>query len=92
MQHLNKTKTGLIVGSFLGLWHMTWCLVVLMGLAQPLLDWVFRLHFLSNPYYVSHFRMSTAVLLVALTSACGYVFGWMLAFLWNAFHKKAALS
>jgi len=38
MQELNKNKAGLILASFLGLWHLTWSLLVATGVAQTLLD------------------------------------------------------
>lgn len=85
---LNKNKTGLLLGTFLGLWHLTWSLLVALGAAQTLLDWIYALHFLNNPFQVGPFRFGTAILLILITSIIGYLFGWVLAFLWNAIHKK----
>ena len=92
MQELNKNKAGLILASFLGLWHFTWSLLVATGGAQTLLDWIYYLHFLNNPFHVAVFSIGTAALLIVITSALGYIFGWVLALLWNVFHKKAGLQ
>jgi hypothetical protein len=91
MHELNKNKAGLILASFLGLWHFTCSLLVATGVAQTLLDWICYLHFLNNPFHVAGFSIGTAALLIVITSVLGYIFGWLLALLWNAFHKQAGL-
>ncbi len=85
---LNKNKAGLILGSFMGLMHLAWSVMVAAGSAQALLDLVFHFHFLNNPLVVGAFSVRTAVILIALTFLVGYVVGWVLAFLWNTVHKK----
>lgn len=87
---VNATKAGLIVGSFLGIWHLVWGLLVLMGVAQALLDFIFSIHFLSNPYIMQPFSFWFALELIIVTSALGFVVGWFFAFLWNYFHEKSA--
>lgn len=91
MQKLNPNKAGLVIGSFLGLWHFIWSFLVAAGLAQALLDWIYHLHFLNNPFHVADFNISTAILLVVVTSVFGYFLGWLLTFSWNALHGKAVL-
>ncbi len=83
---LDKNKAGLILGSFFALWHLTWCLVVAVGVGQLLLDWVYYLHFLSNPFRVAAFNGGTAIALVLVTSIAGFILGWVFAFLWNGIH------
>jgi hypothetical protein len=41
MQEFNKNRAGLIFGSFVGLWHFTWSLLVAAGVAQTVLDWIY---------------------------------------------------
>jgi hypothetical protein len=81
---LSKNKTGLIVGAFSGSMHLLWSLVVGFGVAQSFLDWIYKLHFLSNPFHVGEFQLGTAALLVFISFSAGYVMGWFLALLWNA--------
>lgn len=83
---ISKHKLGLVVGSFLGLWHMAWSSLVALGLAQPLMNWIFRLHFIQPPYTVTPFRLSLAVALIVITAVLGYIFGWLLAAIWNRLH------
>jgi hypothetical protein len=92
MEEFNKNRAGLILGSFVGLWHLAWSLLVATGVAQTLLDWIYALHFLNNPFHVADFSIGTAVLLIVVTSVVGYVFGWILAFLWNVFRKTTRLQ
>jgi hypothetical protein len=87
---LNKNKTGLIVGAFSGSWHFLWSLLVGIGVAQPFLDWIYRLHFLSNPFHVAGFDKATAALLVFISFSVGYLMGWFFALLWNALPRRQA--
>ena len=85
---LNKHKTGLILGSLAGLWHAGWSLLVSMGLAQRVLDMVYRIHFLNNPHIVSPFMATRAVKLIVFTAVAGYVIGFIFAALWNMGHRR----
>lgn len=87
---LNKNKTGFIVGAFSGSWHFLWSLLVGIGAAQPFLDWIYRLHFLSNPFHVAEFNVFTAALLVFISFSAGFLMGWFFALLWNALPRKQA--
>ncbi|TAK05604.1 hypothetical protein EPO33_00435 [Patescibacteria group bacterium] len=87
MNTLNVQKCGLIFGSFLGLWHLVWSLLVLLGLAQPFLDFIFRLHMITPPYTVLPFNLGSAIGLVVVTFLFGYVVGWVLAMIWNTVVK-----
>lgn len=83
----NKNKIGLIFGSFLGLLHAVWGLLIAFGLAQPLLDFVYNLHSLNNPYFVTPFDFMKTLGLIIVTFLVGYVFGYIFATLWNKFHQ-----
>ena len=85
---INKNKTGLALGAFLGIWHLLWTVLVAIGLAQPLLNFIYRVHFLNNPFQVSPFGIKRAVALVVITAVVGYIAGWAIAFLWNRFHRQ----
>jgi len=76
------------LGSFVGLWHLAWSLLVATGAAQWLLDWVFYFHFLNNPLHVGAFNLATAVALVVVTSMMGCVVGCILALMWNGMRNS----
>jgi hypothetical protein len=83
---VNKNKLGLVFGSFLGLWHLAWSLLVAFGVAQWLIDWVFRLHFIQPPYTITAFKPALAVALIVITSILGYIIGWVMGAIWNWLH------
>ena len=71
---INKNRLGLVVGSAFGLWHLVWALLVAFGLAQWLIHWVFRLHFIEPVYVVTAFRPALAIGLIVVTSLLAYFF------------------
>ena len=86
MSAIRPNKVGLVLGMFLGGWHLAWSLLVAVGFAQPLIDFVFWIHFIKPVYVIEQFNIGTALLLVAVTSAIGYILGWGFGVLWNKFH------
>lgn len=85
--HINNNRAGLILGTFFGLWHLVWSILVAVGVAQRLMDLVFKLHFLNNPFTLAQFDWLLALGLVVMTFIVGYILGWILAWLWNSMHK-----
>ncbi|MDO8499828.1 MAG: hypothetical protein Q7S66_04165 [bacterium] len=83
MNTINTHKTGLALGAFVGLVHLIWSLLVAVGLAQPLVDFIFRLHFIQPLYTIQPFQFWMALGLVVLTSIIGYVIGFVLGKIWN---------
>jgi hypothetical protein len=88
MKKLNPHGVALVVGSTFGLMHLVWSVIVMLGFAQGLLDFVFSLHFLSNPYVLQPFDAARALMLVVMTFAVGYVLGWLFTCIWNMMMKK----
>jgi hypothetical protein len=89
---VNPHATGLVFAVFLGLWHTLWALLVLTGMAQPLLDFVFHMHMITPPYHVGPFDAGTAAGLVLLTTAIGYVLGAVIGSIWNRFGPARAAA
>lgn len=79
-------RTALVVAILLGGWHALWSAIVAIGWAQPLVDFIFRIHFIRPVYVIEKFDIGIALLLVAITAAIGYMAGWILAVLWNKLH------
>ncbi len=84
---LTPHSVGLAFGGALGLWHLTWSILIAVGLAQPLLDLVFDLHMLEPAFLVQTFSLQKAAGLVILTSVIGYVMGYILGYIWNMVQK-----
>lgn len=87
MKKLDGNTIGMILGVLFGIWHAIWALLVMLGMAKPILDFVYGIHFLSNPFIVKPFDITTAVILVVVTAVIGYVIGWAFAAIWNTLKK-----
>jgi len=85
---ITKNTGGLILGLFLGGFHLLWSLMVALGWAQSILNWIYSMHFLNNPFTVAPFNVVTALMLVAFTFVVGYVMGFVLTLLWETMHGK----
>lgn len=84
---VNTNRTGLVLALLLGVWHLVWALLVAVGWAQSLINFVFWMHFIKPVYAIQPFSLGIALILIAITSALGYVIGYALGFLWNWLHK-----
>jgi hypothetical protein len=76
------------LGSLLGGMHLVWALLVASGLAQPLMDFVFWLHFIRPVLVIEGFDPLHAAGLVLFTAAVGYSLGCAFALLWNHLHRR----
>jgi hypothetical protein len=84
MKIINPLKLGAASAAVLGGIHVVWALLVAVGVAQGFMDFIFRLHFILPILNVGPFDLATAVGLVALTSAVGFVAGYLLAICINS--------
>lgn len=84
---VNTHKLGLTVGSFAGLAHLVWSLLVFLGWAEPLLDFILRMHFVSDAHTIAAFSWGRALGLIVLASAVGYIAGKVMGALWNKVNK-----
>ena len=73
---------GVIAG-----WHLCWLVLVVAGVAQPLIDFIFWLHFIKPVYVVESFEPGRAAILLVVTAVVGFVLGSAFACLWNAGRK-----
>ena len=83
----NPNKVGVVVGALIGGWHFVWALLVLIGWAQPILDFIFWAHMIKPVYFVKPFDPVAAVTLVVITAVIGYIFGFLGAVIWNRLHR-----
>jgi len=87
MHAISPIKTGVTLGIVLGIWHLGWAAIVAAGWAQTVVDFLFRLHFVAPVLTIQPFDAKTAALLVAVTTAAGFVLGAIGAFAWNQLHR-----
>jgi hypothetical protein len=87
MGYIDPNRAGLVLGALLGGWHVLWALLVALGLAQPVIDFLFWLHFMKPVYVIEPFAIGRAAILVLVTAAIGYGSGFAFALLWNRIHR-----
>jgi len=87
MGAVNAKKTGLVFATLLGGWHALWASLVAVSWAQPVINFVFWLHFIKPVYVIQPFNLGVALSLIAVTAALGYVIGYVLVLLWNWIHN-----
>lgn len=68
-------RAALIGGLSLASLHFCWVLIVSTGVAQPILDWVFKLHMLNPPFQVQSFDVTLSIILIIVTFAIGCLYG-----------------
>ncbi len=90
MNRISPHSLGLVLGTFLAVWHTLWALLVWLGMAKWLIDFIFRLHMIAPPYQVAAFSFTTAAGLVLVTASSGYVFGWLIGVIWNRCAARVA--
>jgi len=86
MGAIHPMRAGMVLAVLFGGWHLLWSLMVAVGWAQPLVDFIFWIHFIRPVYVIESFNAGTALLLILVTAAIGFITGWSFAFLWNRLH------
>ena len=86
-EYLNRNKAGLIAGTFIALLHAGWSILVALGFAQGLINFISNLHFMSQNVVIQPFMLGNAVMLVAVTFVVGYLAGCLFATVVNWYNK-----
>ena len=68
---VNSIKLGIAFGALLGATHLSWGLLVALGWAQPLMDFLFWVHFIRPVYVIQPFSFSTAAVLIVIIVTVG---------------------
>ena len=80
-------QTSLIAGLCLSSLHLSWIVLILLGWAQPLMDFIFKLHMLNSPFQVQPFSIGLAVSLVIITFVIGAFYGLVFVLIKNLMAK-----
>ena len=83
---------GMVGASLAIAWHSCWSLLVAMGLAQPVLDFMFWAHFIKPVYIVEPFQLDRVAVLLFVSGVVGYGVGAFLAAAWNAMCDASKIS
>lgn len=86
---IDPARTGLVVGFFLVVFHACWALLVALGWAQGLMNFIFWAHFIAPPYHVEPFQAARATTLIGFVFVAGAIMGWAAAFLWNRLARSS---
>ncbi|HET7806460.1 MAG TPA: hypothetical protein VFL53_19645 [Pseudolabrys sp.] len=84
---INPLKAGVAIGALLGGYHLCWSLFVALGWAQPLIDFVFWMHFIQPGFVIRPFSLPAAAALIIFTFMAGFVIAFFFAVLWNRLHR-----
>jgi len=87
MLKISASRAGLVIAVLMGGWHLLWSVLVLLGWAQPFIDFLFWLHFIWPVYVIEPFELGRALFLVALTAGIGYGMGACFGLLWNRLQR-----
>lgn len=85
--HINPVKTGLAVGTLVGVLHLVWALFVMFGWASAIVNFSLWAHMVSMPVVVKPFDFSAAVTLIVVATIIGYIVGFLFARIWNRTHR-----
>jgi hypothetical protein len=88
MKSIHPIKAATTLAALVGSWHLCWSALVALGWAQPVINFIFWIHFIQPIYVIQPFNFGLAAGLVVLTSLIGFVIGFVFAMIWNRLHLE----
>ena len=76
-------RVGFLWGFVFATIHAGWALIVAQNYGQPLIDFMLKIHFLSNPFVVQVFDMTLAIALVGISGTLGLIAGTAFSMVWD---------
>jgi hypothetical protein len=89
-QKISAHKVGLVVGFVISGLHVLWTILVAVGLAQMLVDFVLWAHMVHLSVVIGPFDVGTALTLIVVTFIVGYAVGRLVGTVWNRVHATHA--
>jgi hypothetical protein len=72
---LDELTTGLLLGATIAAIHLAWAVLVALGMAQSVIDFLFWIHFIEPPYRVAPLDFGRAAILVTVAAVVGLLVG-----------------
>jgi hypothetical protein len=88
--HFSVFKVGAAFAAVMVGFHLIWSVLVAVGWAQLVLDFVFWAHFIKPVYAIEPFEPIRAIALLALTAAVGFLLGLCAALVWNGLNHRGS--
>ncbi|TSC85602.1 MAG: Uncharacterized protein G01um10148_988 [Parcubacteria group bacterium Gr01-1014_8] len=85
--HTNASKAGQVGAIFLGGVHVLWSALVLLGWAQPLVNFSMWAHMVEKGITIKPFEFGAAITVIIVASCVGYCVGYALSTIWNKVHR-----
>lgn len=79
-------KVGLVTAVLLGGFHLGWAILVFLGIAQTIYDYILWAHMIHISFTIGPFDPTAAASLIVMTTVLGYIFGYIGAVVWRRFH------
>lgn len=84
---VNPNKVALVCAVVLAGWHALWAVLVFLGVAQAIYDFILWAHMIHLALTIGPFEPLAAVTLIVLTSIIGYLIGYFGAIVWNRVYR-----
>jgi hypothetical protein len=88
MKYIHPIKAAMTLAILAASWHFCWSILVALGWAQAVINFIFWLHFIQPIYVIQPFSISLAIGLVCLTALVGFLVGLLFAVFWNRLHLE----
>jgi len=87
---MNTHKVGVVLAAVVGGAHLAWSLLVLSGVGQTLFDFILWAHMIHLAVTIGPFDLTASLTLILVTTAVGYILGYIGALIWNSVHQSAS--
>ena len=85
---LSGNRLGLTLGIFMAVIHILWSIFVALGIAERLINFSLATHFINFGISIASFDLTRAFLLAVIAFVAGYIFGQVIAGIWNSLKKS----
>ena len=84
MRQVSVLRSSVTIGMLVALWHAIWVILVALGWAGIVLDFVLKLHFIGLRVQILPYSAVTGMILLLVAFTVGAFLGALAAMIWNA--------